>query len=214
VGNASLLPTDALAVVRCRRGLYDARPDELEGAAAMMLIPAMMVGSQLLIVVVDKVPALNFEPICREAAGDNRVGTDDVETCRKGESAARDQLAKQWSEFDAADRARCVRLSSSNRTASYVEVLTCLEMNQAARKLHPKADTAIALPEQTPMRELESPAVQNAQSRPPAPAAAPASGPLQLTPPAPPAASSRILEVLCVPGLKSILPACQAGGSP
>src|SRR3979411_1031970 len=123
----------------------------------MMLFPAMMVGGQLLIAVVDKVPELNFEPICREAAGENRLGKAVLGTCRKGETDARDALARQWSEFGSADRARCVRLSSSNRTASYVEVLTCLEMGRDAKKMHPSTDTAIAAPELAPAREKIDP---------------------------------------------------------
>jgi hypothetical protein len=175
----------------------------------MMLFPAMMVGGQLLIAVVDKVPELNFEPICREAAGENRLGKDDLETCRKGETDARDALAKEWSEFGSADRARCVRLSSSNRTASYVEVLTCLEMDRDAKKMHRTTDTGIAVPEQAPAREtIDPPPVRSAASRPPPPA------PLVLTP-APPDAPSGLLQALCLPGLKAVLPACSpSGGSP
>ena len=36
----------------------------------MILFSAMMVGGHLLLAVVDKVPDLNFTPICREGAGE------------------------------------------------------------------------------------------------------------------------------------------------
>src|SRR6202011_1056401 len=101
----------------------------------MMLFPAMMVGGHLLIAVVDKVPDLNFQPICRESGPANLAGKDDIQTCLKDEGAARDALAKQWSQFESADRTRCIRLSTTNGSASYVEVLTCLEMDRDAKKL-------------------------------------------------------------------------------
>jgi hypothetical protein len=48
---------------------------------------------------------------------------------------ARDTLASQWSGFAAADRANCVRVEETAGAPSYVELLTCLQMAQAAKKL-------------------------------------------------------------------------------
>ena len=59
----------------------------------MMLFSAMMVGGHLAIAVADKVPNLNFEPICREAASESLGVKDNFEFCRKDELAAREQLA-------------------------------------------------------------------------------------------------------------------------
>jgi hypothetical protein len=180
----------------------------------MILFPAMMVGGSLLVAVVDRVPDLNFEPICRESAGPNLNGKDSVGICRSDEGAARDALAKQWTEFDATDRARCVRLSTTNNSASYVEVLTCLEMNRDAKKLRQKEDAGIALgePAHPVVREKPSPAAPGVRvarqpvSAPPQPA----SPPLSLEPRPTPA--SGFLQLLCVPGLKSIVPACASSG--
>ena len=118
----------------------------------MMLFPAFMVGGHLLIAVVDKVPDLNFEPICREAAAEFRGPKDNAQICMDDESTARDDLAKKWSQFASEDRARCIRLSTNNRSASYVEVLTCLEMDLAAKKLHEATGIAIDTPEPAPRR--------------------------------------------------------------
>ncbi len=176
----------------------------------MMLFPAMMVGGQLLIAVVDKVPELNFEPICREAGGENRLGKDDLETCRKGETDARDELARQWSEFGSADRARCVRLSSSNRAASYVEVLTCLEMDRDAKKLRRTKDAGIAAPEPAASPARENIGAPAGAQLAPRPVSAPPPPPLALEPR--PASASGLLQYFCVPGLKTILPACNSSG--
>jgi hypothetical protein len=172
----------------------------------MILFPAMMVGGHLIISVVDRVPDLNFEPLCREAATGDLGIKGDFATCKQDETEARDQLGKQWSQFDAADRARCVRLSTTNRTASYVEVLTCLELSRDAKSMHKAVDGGIAVPE--PVRE--PPPERGNQPTRSAVVAPPPAPPLPLTPP--PASSGGLLEALCVPGLKAIVPACNPSG--
>jgi hypothetical protein len=170
----------------------------------MIPFSAMMVGGHLLIAVVDKVPDLNFEPICREGAGESLGAKNDSGICIRDENAARDELAKQWSEFESADRARCIRVSTMNRTASYVEVLTCLEMERDAGKLRQKAGIATDAPEQAlaPAREKVSPPIRSVRlARHPAP--------VPLAPPeSQPGSSLGILQIFCLPGLKTILPAC------
>ena len=123
----------------------------------MIPFPALMVGGHMLIAVVDKVPDLNFEPICRESGAANLAGKDDMRDCLRAEGAARDALAKQWSQFASADRARCMRLSTSNGSASYIEVLTCLEMDRDAKARRPTRDARIDAPEPALPRAHPSP---------------------------------------------------------
>jgi hypothetical protein len=168
----------------------------------MVLFPAMLVGGHLLIAVVDQVPVLNFEPLCRSDTSQPRVGKSDREICMQDENDARGQLAKVWSGFAPEDRARCIRLSTMDHTASYVEVLTCLEMHQAAKKLHQGENAMIDLGSPDVATPPEKPRGV-AVARRPAP-------PVSLQPPQPPPASSLgPLEVLCIPGLKSLITACQ-----
>ena len=47
----------------------------------MILFPAMLVGGHLLVAVVDRVPDLNFEPICREGAAEFKGAKDDSAVC-------------------------------------------------------------------------------------------------------------------------------------
>ena len=53
--------------------------------------------------------------------------------CLSSEQRARDQLIKDWSTYSSVDRARCVRLAVY--LPSYVEWLTCLEMERDVRKM-------------------------------------------------------------------------------
>jgi len=171
----------------------------------MILFPAMLVGGHLLVAVVDRVPDLNFEPICRDRAAENLGVKDDSAVCIQDEKAARDQLAKKWDEFASADRTRCVRMSTVERTASYIEVLTCLEMDLDAKKLRQGADAGIAAPEPAagPAPADVAPPVRSVRvARQPAP--------LPLAPPEPkPASSPGFPQILCLPGLQALIPACQ-----
>ena len=178
----------------------------------MIVFPALMIGGHLLMAVVDKVPDLNFQPICRESGPANLAGKDDIQTCLKDEGAARDALAKQWSQFESADRTRCVRLSTTNGSASYVEVLTCLEMDRDAKKLRRTKDAGIAAPEPaaSQARESISAPVPSAQLAPRAASASPLPPPLALEPP--PASATGVLQYFCLPGVKAIVPACNSSG--
>jgi len=171
----------------------------------MILFPVVLIGGHLLGQAMAQVPELNFAPICREAAGEELGLKEDANTCMQDEAKARAELAKKWREFDAADRTGCVRLATTNHTASYVEVLTCLEMGRDARKLHRQGDLGISAPEPAPAPEREA---QPARSAPAArhPAA------VSLAPPEPQPAPG-VLQVFCLPGLARILPACQASAS-
>ena len=60
----------------------------------MILMPAMMVGGHLLIAVVDKIPEVNVERLCREATTSDLGTNDKFNVCIDDERGARDQLAK------------------------------------------------------------------------------------------------------------------------
>jgi hypothetical protein len=83
----------------------------------------------------EQVPAIDVDATCRgtetTAAGFGR-GPD---VCRRTELDARDQLVAKWADFPGVDRRRCVQLATMTDIASYVQILTCLEMAQEARKL-------------------------------------------------------------------------------
>lgn len=103
-----------------------------------MFVPfaAMLLGSQLIVMVADELPQFNIEVTCRTdeaaAAGPSLTGPGG---CKRDESDARDRLAKVWTRFDAADRANCTQTSMIGGPGSYIELLTCLQLRSEARKL-------------------------------------------------------------------------------
>jgi len=100
-------------------------------------LPAAIVAAPLIIGVADGVPSFDVKPTCSGAtAGDGGRGPD---VCIRTELSTRDQLAKEWAQFPAADRTRCVQLTNMTHMPSYVQVLTCLEMARDARQLEAPA---------------------------------------------------------------------------
>jgi hypothetical protein len=87
-----------------------------------------------MVAVAEKIPDLNVEPSCRDAA--NRaapVGTFDA--CMRKEREARVQLAGEWAEFTSGDKSHCLGLSSLGGMPTYTELLACLELARDARNL-------------------------------------------------------------------------------
>ena len=61
------------------------------------------------------------------------------ESCMNSEKGAREQIVKNWQNFPLGARQRCV--STAGYMPSYVEWLTCLEMEQQVNELRKKAAT-------------------------------------------------------------------------
>jgi hypothetical protein len=89
--------------------------------------------------VAQEAPRFDAAPGCRAGANTGVKAKPDVDACLRSEHEARDALARQWSEFAAADKTRCVEKTHMGGPPSYIEVLTCLELARDARKL-PKDD--------------------------------------------------------------------------
>jgi hypothetical protein len=85
------------------------------------------------------IPTVDIQGTCKAAAsamvqlmGGSTAGND-TEICLGSEQRARDQLVKDWGTYSAGDRDRCVR--TGVYLPSYVEWLTCLEMERDVRKM-------------------------------------------------------------------------------
>jgi hypothetical protein len=106
-----------------------------------MLIPVSMLflASQLVIAVADDVPQFDIRRGCKidSGADANFSMSVTVKRCVDDEQNAKNQLQTQWAGFIGSDRAMCMA-STTNDPAippSYVDLLTCLQDQQLARKL-------------------------------------------------------------------------------
>jgi hypothetical protein len=111
----------------------------------LVQITIMVLTSQLILTVADSVPKFDISRGCKvdsTSAFDPNAGMNaTIKRCVDDEQQARDQLRTQWSGFAASDRAMCTtetvgEKADDNATPpSYVELLTCLQGQQLARKL-------------------------------------------------------------------------------
>jgi hypothetical protein len=107
----------------------------------MILPKVLALGAQLMVPIADGVPKLNVEQVCEGIAQQGGVTFHDPaiaqekKNCLDSEAAIRDQLAKQWAGFNAADRTHCVNESVMGGDSSYTELLTCLEMARDVRAM-------------------------------------------------------------------------------
>jgi hypothetical protein len=116
----------------------------------MILPKALALGAQLLLLTAgsDSVPQLNVEQVCEGIAQQGGVTFHDPaiaqekKNCLASEQSIRDELVKQWSNFNAADRVHCVNESVMGGESSYTELLTCLEMARDVRAM--RAEEGVA----------------------------------------------------------------------
>ena len=70
------------------------------------------------------VPTFDIVRECRYEGG----SAANVERCSQDETAARAQLTTEWPQFAGTDQKTCMATTTTGGFASYVELLTCLEM--------------------------------------------------------------------------------------
>jgi len=85
------------------------------------------------------VPTLNVERMCREAAAADPTFGYTPKRCIESEHAARDELVRKWKEFPATDQQQCTTLATLAGSASYVQLISCLESKRHVRDARAKA---------------------------------------------------------------------------
>ena len=86
-----------------------------------------------------QVPQIDINQTCRSAAAamvilmGGSTSQRDFDICLDSEQKAREQIGKDWSTYAADDRTQC--LQSQVYLPSYIEWLTCLEMETAVKKM-------------------------------------------------------------------------------
>ena len=97
----------------------------------------LVLASQLIVTVADTVPKFNIERGCKVDSTASGLDVDSVKSCVQDEQQALDQLQTQWSQFASSDKAMCTSMTieGGGVPPSYVELLTCLQGQQLAKKL-------------------------------------------------------------------------------
>jgi hypothetical protein len=80
-------------------------------------------------------PALQVGPSCDAAGRYGIVLGRNKEACLADETTAQDTLKQNWSKFGASDKSDCVGMVTTGGPASYVELLSCVEILRDARNI-------------------------------------------------------------------------------
>lgn len=90
------------------------------------LLPIVILSSLQPTPVANTAPKLDIGRECRAEGGQKEV----QQRCAVDETQARDQLQNEWGQFSAGAKARCNAEAGEQGISSYVEFLTCLEMER------------------------------------------------------------------------------------
>jgi hypothetical protein len=96
----------------------------------LLHLPIVFLATLSPIAVSDQVPKFDIVSECNHEGGGDAA----VDRCSKDEATALRQLKTQWKQFGAYNKRTCVGESSGDGVASYVELLTCLEMTGDVEK--------------------------------------------------------------------------------
>lgn len=94
------------------------------------------------------VPNLHVDQLCHgiasQQADPNAENYPAVsfQRCMDAERDDRDQLQKEWATFTSAQRTHCIAEATAGGSSSYTELLTCLEMAQAAKEIQQSSSPA------------------------------------------------------------------------
>jgi hypothetical protein len=77
-------------------------------------------------------PTLNVQATCRATPAVTLDQQATYDNCMRSENAARDKLNKTWAKMRVDWRSTCLKTTTLGGIPSYVELLTCVEMREAA----------------------------------------------------------------------------------
>jgi hypothetical protein len=83
----------------------------------------------------DNPPKLDVSPSCNAAYRGAISAARDKESCLADEHAAEQALTQNWSKFSDTDKTQCIGNVKTGGPASYVELLSCLEIMRDAKEI-------------------------------------------------------------------------------
>jgi hypothetical protein len=114
-------------------------------SASKIATAVLLLGLPAAAAFADSPPNLDVTISCNAAARGAISAGRDKESCLADERTAQDTLTKSWSGFNTADKTQCIGNVKTGGPASYVELLSCLELMRDAKKFREGGDP-LALP--------------------------------------------------------------------
>jgi hypothetical protein len=84
--------------------------------------------------IADTAPKFDISRVYRSEGGSN----EEQKRCADDETQARDTLQTEWMQFTSSAKKQCYEEANIDSNPSYVELLTCLEMERDVRNNPPK----------------------------------------------------------------------------
>ncbi len=107
----------------------------MSASANKIAVVVLMLGLPAAVALADSPPRLDVAPSCEAAARGAISAGRDKEACLVDERTAESVLAQNWSKYDAADKTQCVGNVKTGGPASYVELLSCIEIMRDAKAI-------------------------------------------------------------------------------
>lgn len=98
------------------------------------LLPIILTASHV-VLAADALPKFDVDRTCRPASAAAVLPGRDSSACQRDEVDARGKLEQDWATYGAAQRTQCANFAALDRSPSYVELLTCLEIAKQAKDL-------------------------------------------------------------------------------
>ena len=93
-------------------------------------LPIIILTSLHPTLIADAVPKFDIARHCQFEIGSN----EDQKGCADAETQARDTLQKEWGQFTPSEKSICTQEAVGDDISSYVELLTCLEMERDVKQ--------------------------------------------------------------------------------
>ena len=95
----------------------------------LLHLPIIVMATLSPVAISDTVPKFDIVRECQLEGG----STVEFDRCTSGEGAALRELQQAWAQFSGGDKRNCITSATTGGFASYVELLTCLEMARDSR---------------------------------------------------------------------------------
>jgi hypothetical protein len=105
-----------------------------------LVLVALSLGLQTAYARADSPPRLDVNQSCEAAARGAISAGRDKDACLSDEHTAEGVLSQNWSKYSAADKTQCVGNVKTGGPASYVELLSCLEIMRDAKAIRQGGD--------------------------------------------------------------------------
>jgi hypothetical protein len=92
------------------------------------------------------IPQFDLKALCRRAMPLSAGEKSAFQSCIDDESAAKKELEKLWGTFKASARTTCVQGTMIGGTPSYVELITCLQLDKQAADAARENAKALKMP--------------------------------------------------------------------